>query len=94
MTSWPASFLSMWYAGTGAGWWAADEFAENLEDGYSVRYSWYEAAEDARWLAAWTDNKPAIFYLRPHRYEKASQHNSTDYKYGDPDYLLDAYYME
>lgn len=87
-------FRTTHHNGSGAGWWAADEFAENLEDGYSVRYSWYEAAEDARYLAAWTDNKPAIFYLRPHKFEKASQHNSTDYKYGDPDYLLDAYYME
>ena len=88
-------FRTTHHNGADAGWWAADEFAENLEEGcYSVRYSWYEAAEDARWLAAWTDNKPAIFYLRPHKYEKASQHNSTDYQYGDPDYLLDAYYMK
>jgi hypothetical protein len=87
-------FRTTHHNGANAGWWAADEFAENLEDGYSVRYSWYEAAEDARPLAGWTDNKPAIFYLRPHRYEKASQHNSTDYKFGDPDYLLDAYYMK
>lgn len=88
-------FRTTHHNGADAGWWAADEFAENLEEGcYSVRKSWYEAAEDARWLAAWTDNKPAIFYLRPHKYEKASQHNSTDYKYGDPDYLLDAYYMK
>lgn len=82
--------------GAGAGWWAADEFAENLEDGYSVRYAWYEAAEDARFLILWypNRNKPAVFYIRPHRYEKISGHNSLDYKYGDPEYLLDAYYMQ
>jgi len=87
-------FRTNHYNGAGAGWWAADEFAENLEDGYSVRYAWYEAAEDARWLAGWKGNKPAIFYIRPHKDEKASQHNSTDYKFGDSNYLLDAYYME
>ncbi|OUC13015.1 MAG: hypothetical protein B0A82_19170 [Alkalinema sp. CACIAM 70d] len=87
-------FRTNHYNGAGAGRWAADEFAENLEDGYSVRYSWYEAAEDARWLAGWKDNKPAVFYLRPHKYETKNGHNSTDYKYGDANYLLDAYYME
>ena len=87
-------FRTTHHNGAGAGRWAADEFAENLEEGHSVRYSWYEAAEDARYLAGWTDNKPAVFYLRPHKYEKAGQHNSTDFKYGDADYLLDAYYMK
>ena len=87
-------FRTNHYNGAGAGRWAADEFAENLEDGYSVRYSWYEAAEDARWLAGWRSNKPAAFYIRPHRNERVWQHNSRDYKYGDSQYLLDAYYMK
>lgn len=86
-------FRTSHYNGWGAGRWAADEFAENLEDGYSVRYAWYEAAEDARFLAGYKDNKPAIFYIRPHKYETISGHNSQDYKYGDANYLLDAYYM-
>jgi hypothetical protein len=86
-------FRTNHYNGSGAGRWAADEFAENLKDGYTVRYAWYEAAEDARWLAGWMGNKPAIIYVRPHRYERIWQHNSRDYRYGDPEYLLDGYYM-
>lgn len=87
-------FKTNHYNGMGAGWRAADEFAENLEDGYSVRYAWYEAVEDYRWRAGYKGNKPAIFYLRPHKNETKSGHNSLDYKYGDPEYLLDAYYMD
>ena len=87
-------FRTNHYNGAGAGRAAADDFAENLEDGHSVRLAWYEAVEDNRWLAGWQENKPAIFYIRPHKDETISQHNSTDYKYGDPEYLLDAYYME
>jgi hypothetical protein len=79
--------------GLGAGRWTADEFAENLEDGYSVRYAWLEAVEDARWLAGWQENMGAVFFLKPHKDETISQHNSWDYKYGDPEYILDAYYM-
>lgn len=86
-------FRTTHYNGLGAGRKAADLFAENLEDGLSVRKAWYNAARDARWLAGWKDNKPAIFYIRPHKDEKISQHNSKDYHYGDPEYLLDAYYM-
>ena len=86
-------FRTNHYNGLGAGRWAADEFAENLEDGYSVRWAWYEAADDARWLAGWTGNKPAIFYIRPHKYETKNRHNSADYRYGNSQYLLDAYYM-
>lgn len=78
----------------GSGPAVADEFAENLEDGLSVRYAWYEAVEDYRYLNLWQDNKPAVFYIRPHENETISQHNSTDYRYGDASYLLDAYYME
>ena len=74
---------------------AADDFAENLEDGYNVRRAWYVAARDNRWRSfAPGKNKPAIFYIRPHRNETISQHNSIDYHYGDPEYLLDAYYMQ
>ena len=73
--------------------WEADEFAENLEDGYSVRYAWYEAVDDYRWTVAWVDNKPAIFYIRSHKNERAEDHDSPDYKYGDAEYLLDTYYM-
>jgi hypothetical protein len=86
-------FRTNHYNGSGAGRWAADEFAENLKDGYTVRYSWYEAAEDARWLAWWRDNKPSIFCIRPHWYERIWHHNNRDYKYGQSGYLLDAYYM-
>ena len=74
--------------------WTADEFAENLEDGYTVRYAWYEAVDDYRWTVAWTDNKPAIFYIRPHKDEILLGHTRKDYHYGDPEYILDAYYME
>lgn len=86
-------FRTSHYNGAGAGKHTGDEFAENLEDGYSVRYSWYEAVEDNRWLAGWKDNKPAIFYIRPHKNETKNNHNSKDYHYGDSQYLLDAYYM-
>lgn len=75
----------------GAGPAAADDFAENLEDGYSVKYAWYKAAVDNR--SHTSGNKPCIFYVRPHKYETISQHNSIDYRYGDPEYLIDAYYL-
>ena len=80
--------------GSGAGRWAADEFAENLKDGYPVRYAWYEAAEDARFLTGWKENKAAVFYIRPHKDENIHDCNSRDYRYGDPEYLLDVYYMK
>ncbi|MGA1842418.1 MAG: DUF6345 domain-containing protein [bacterium] len=80
------------YNGTvGAGPSAADDFAENLEDGYSVKYAWYKAAVDNR--SHTSGNKPCVFYVRPHRYETISHHNSIDYRYGDPEYLIDAYYL-
>jgi len=81
--------------GLSAGPHTADDFAENLEDGYSVRRAWYVAAKDNRWRAFKENrNKPAIFYIRPHKYETISGHSNMDYRYGDPEYLLDAYYMK
>lgn len=72
----------------------ADDFAENLEDGYRVRRAWYVAAKNNRWRSFKSNrNKPSIFYVRPHENETIDEHNSMDYKYGDPEYLVDAYYM-
>ncbi len=82
-----------WHSGM-TGDWTADEFAENLEDGYTVRYAWYEAVDDYRWTVPGKPNKPAIFYLKPHKNEILSGHTRKDYHYGDPEYILDAYYME
>lgn len=89
-------FRTNHYTGSGAGPWAADEFAENLEDGDSVRTAWVEAVEDALWLIGWdsSKNRAAVFYVRPHANETISQNGSADRRYGDSDYLLDAYYME
>lgn len=75
----------------GAGPAAADDFAENLEDGYNVRYAWYKAAVDNR--SHTSGNRPCIIYVRPHQFETIDHHNSIDYRYGDPDYLIDAYYL-
>lgn len=79
------------YNGTGAGGLCADEFAENIEDGYSVRYAWYKAAIDNR--SHTTHNRPCIFYVRPHQNETIAHHNSMDYRYGDSEYNIDAYYL-
>jgi hypothetical protein len=70
---------------------AADDFAANLEAGYSVRYAWYKAAIDNR--SHTSENKPSIFFVRPHKYETIDQHNSVDYRFEDPSYKIDAYYM-
>jgi hypothetical protein len=71
---------------------AADDFAANLEAGYSVRYSWYKAAIDNR-DGGTTENCPSIFYVRPHLSETIDQHNSVDYRFEDPSYKIDAMYM-
>ena len=74
------------------GRWEADEFAENLKDGLPVRHAWYEAVDDYRHWVPNDRNQPAIFYIRPHKNETLDEHDSRDYKYGHPDYLLDAMY--
>lgn len=74
------------------GKWEADEFAENLKDGLPVLLAWYEAVDDYRHWVPSDRNWPAIFYIRPHKDETLDEHDSRDYKYGDPEYLLDAYY--
>jgi hypothetical protein len=82
--------------GTGdTGGWEADEFAENLKEGLPVRLAWYEAIMDYRWLATYSKgygNSPVTLYIRPHRDETLDGHDSRDYKYGDPEYLLDGFY--
>lgn len=75
-----------------SGYWEADEFAENLKDGLPVRLAWYMAVDDYRWMQSSQVNQVAVFYIRPHRDETIDEHDGRDYKYGDPEYLLDAYY--
>ncbi len=89
--------------GAGAGAWASDEFAENLEDGYNVRLGWYNAVESGYWLSMYSvyvegDNKQAIFYVRKNGNETMSQLHATggagDVRYGSSEYILDAYYRQ
>jgi len=94
-------FKTLYFASGRPGERLADEFGENLKDGDSVRYAWYEAVDDFRWMAGYKGNRPAIFYIRPHKDETimngdelSSDYLSKDFKYGDWSYKLDAYYME
>jgi hypothetical protein len=88
--------------GAGAGAWASDEFAENLEDGYNVRLGWYNAVEAGYWLSPYSvfvegDNKQAVFYIRKNGNETMKQLASGgagDVRYGSSEYILDAYYRQ
>jgi hypothetical protein len=89
--------------GLGAGAWASDELAENLEDGYNVRLGWYDAVEAGYWLSPYSvyiegDNKQAIFYVRKNGNETRRQLSETggagDVRYGSSEYILDAYYRQ
>ena len=79
------------YNGDDAGPACAEDFADNLEDGLSVRYAWYKAAADNR--SHTTENKPSIFYVASLYSETIDHFNSMDYRYGDSEYLINAYYM-
>jgi len=72
----------------------SDEFAENLEDGFSVRWAWLEAADDENTWVWGHDNLGCVFYIRPHQNETYGGHTSPDRWYHSPDYLLDAEYWE
>jgi hypothetical protein len=65
-----------------------------LKEGLPVRLAWYEAVNDFRfwWWVDSDENLPAIFYIRPHKDETIDEHDSRDYKCGDPEYLMDAFY--
>jgi len=72
----------------------SDEFAENLEDGFSVRWAWLEATDDEDDWVWFHDNEGCVFFIRPHKYERYWQHNSRDRWYHDSDYQLDANYWD
>ena len=87
--------------GAGAGAWTSDEFAENLEDGYSMKMGWYDAVEAGYWLSPYAvfvegDNKQAIFYIRKNGGETMRQLSdfggAGDVRFGSSEYILDAYY--
>lgn len=90
--------------GLGAGAWTSDEFAENLEDGYSTKTGWYNAVEAGYWLSPYAvfvegDNKQAIFYIRQNGDETMSQLSNFgsgggDVRFGSSAYVLDAYYRQ
>ena len=71
----------------------ADEVAENLEDGYSVRYSWTEAVDDENdWISGWW-NKGSVIYLTPYKDENISGHDHYDHWYHDAGYVMEAVYL-
>jgi hypothetical protein len=70
----------------------SDEFAENLEAGYSVRWAWLEATDDENTWVWGHDNLGCVIYVRPHRDETAWQHSARDRWHHDSDYILDASY--
>lgn len=91
--------------GLGAGAWASDSFAENLEDGQSIRTAWYDAVEDGYWLSPYAvvvkdNNKQAVFYVPPFRDESMNVYTRSIYtttqpgsiNFGHPDYALWGYY--
>ena len=89
--------------GAGAGAWTSDEFAEDLEDGYTVKLGWYDAVEAGYWLSPYSvivegDNKQAIFFIKKNGNETMAQLHDTggagDVKYGSSEYLLEGYYRQ
>ena len=67
-----------------------DEFAENLEDNFSVRWAWLEATDDEDdWIVDHTNLGSAI-YVRPHKHEKIGGYRNRDRWYHDSDYRLQA----
>jgi len=89
--------------GAGAGAWTSDEFAEDLEDGYTVKTAWYDAVEAGYWLSPYAvfvegDNKQAIFYIRKNGNETITQLHDTggagDVRFGSSEYLLEGYYRQ
>ena len=67
-----------------------DEFAENLEDGFSVRWAWMEATDDEDDWVIWHTNIGSVIYLRPHKHEAFWYLSSRDRWYHDPDYIMEA----
>jgi hypothetical protein len=47
----------------------SDEFAENLEDGFSVRWAWLEATDDENDWVWWRSNVGCVMYIQPHQNE-------------------------
>jgi hypothetical protein len=72
----------------------SDEFAENLEDGYSMRWAWLEAADDENDWVSGHDNLGCVIYIRPYEHETIGGVGSYDRWYHDSDYLMDAEYWE
>jgi len=70
----------------------SDEFAENLEDGYSVRWAWLEATDDENDWVWGHDNIGCVIYVSPHENETISGHTSSDRWYHHSDYSLAAEY--
>lgn len=69
-----------------------EEFAENLQDGYSVRWAWLEATDDENDQVWGHDNLGCVIYVNPHKDETASGRGSRDRWYHDSDYVLNASY--
>jgi hypothetical protein len=80
-------------------WWGpefdmGDEFAENLEAGCSVTWAWLEACDDENDYVSGHTNIPSVIYLLPYRDEPAGAHGSYDRWYHDPDYIMEAQYIQ
>jgi hypothetical protein len=72
----------------------SDEFAENLEDFYTVRWAWLEATDNENTWVWGHDNLGCVIYVRPHKDESILNVWTRDRWYHDSDYILDAEYWE
>ncbi len=72
----------------------SDEFAENLEEHFSVRWAWLEAADDENDYVWGHDNIGNVIYLTPYTYERYYEHGSYDRWYHDSDYKMEAQYWD
>ncbi|MFQ5821372.1 MAG: FG-GAP-like repeat-containing protein [Candidatus Heimdallarchaeota archaeon] len=70
----------------------SDEFAENLEDGFCVRWAWLEATDDEDDWVWFHNNIGCVIYLKPHKYETIWGHKAKDRWYHDSDYKIYAEY--
>jgi hypothetical protein len=70
------------------------DFALNLIAGCSVRYAWLDAADDENDYVSGHTNIPSVIYLLPHKDEGILGHLSYDRWYHDPDYIMEATYLQ
>ena len=72
----------------------SEEFAENLKDGFNVRWAWMEAADDENdWVVGhW--NGASVIYLAPYKDEAIGGHTNYDFWYHNAEYVMHANYWK